>query len=54
MARLEIEQAGVTAVLERHITHLALRIPQASATALRSGVATPIRLVSESLAALYR
>ncbi|MFB7600258.1 hypothetical protein [Streptomyces sp. NPDC056160] len=53
MARLEIEQAGAAAVLERHITHLALRIPQASATALRSRAATPIRLVSEPLSILY-
>jgi hypothetical protein len=53
-ARLEIEQAGVAAVLERHITHLALRIPQASATTLRSRVEMPIRLVSESLSTFYR
>jgi hypothetical protein len=52
--RLEIEQASVAAVLDRHITHLTLRIPQASTTALRSRATTPIRLVSEPPLTLYR
>ncbi|MDL5199544.1 hypothetical protein [Streptomyces sp. ALI-76-A] len=54
VARLEIEQASAAAVLERHITHLTLRIPQASAATLRSRVAMPIRLASEPLLDLYQ
>ncbi|WP_103544056.1 hypothetical protein [Streptomyces sp. SM1] len=54
VARLEIEQASAAAVLERHITHLTLRIPQASAATLRSRVAMPIHLASEPLLGLYQ
>ncbi|MFD7668110.1 hypothetical protein [Streptomyces sp. NPDC059788] len=49
VARLEIEQASIAAVLEEHTTHPALRIPQAPATLPQPHIETLIRLVSESL-----
>ncbi|MFD8609379.1 hypothetical protein [Streptomyces sp. NPDC059631] len=45
---------GATVLLERHITHPALRIPQAPTATQRPHVEMPIRLVFEPFSTLHR